>query len=146
YEIVRWKRLYAEIADVKEPFNRDNLWRMFAVWAVLRGYPIPDWNQLAGTPERKIKGRFDELSKIRAVRESVPDWLDELGVKELGEEVWTREIKEQNQLAKVVLRVNTLKTTPEKLLAELMDQNIESDFLDGRPDALVLRERANVFL
>jgi 16S rRNA (cytosine967-C5)-methyltransferase len=36
---------------------------MFAVWAVLRGYPIPDWRQLEGTPERKIKGRFDELSK-----------------------------------------------------------------------------------
>jgi 16S rRNA (cytosine967-C5)-methyltransferase len=41
YEVVRWKRLYAEIAEVKEPFDRDNLWRMFAVWAVLRGYPIP---------------------------------------------------------------------------------------------------------
>jgi 16S rRNA (cytosine967-C5)-methyltransferase len=34
------ERLYAEIAEVKEPFDRD-LWRMFAVWAVLRGYPIP---------------------------------------------------------------------------------------------------------
>jgi 16S rRNA (cytosine967-C5)-methyltransferase len=32
YEVVRW-RLYAEIAEVKEPFDRDNLWRMFAVWA-----------------------------------------------------------------------------------------------------------------
>jgi 16S rRNA (cytosine967-C5)-methyltransferase len=32
------ERLYAEIAEVKEPFDRDNLWRMFAVWAVLRGY------------------------------------------------------------------------------------------------------------
>jgi 16S rRNA (cytosine967-C5)-methyltransferase len=57
-----------EIAEVKEPFDRDNLWRMFAVWAVLRGYPIPDWRQLEGTPERKIKGRFDELSKVRALK------------------------------------------------------------------------------
>jgi 16S rRNA (cytosine967-C5)-methyltransferase len=30
YEVVRWKRLYAEIAEVK-PFDRDNLWRMFAM-------------------------------------------------------------------------------------------------------------------
>ena len=30
YEIVRWKRLYAEIADVKEPFDRNNLWRIFS--------------------------------------------------------------------------------------------------------------------
>jgi 16S rRNA (cytosine967-C5)-methyltransferase len=36
YEVVRWKRLYAESS--KGTFDRDNLWRMFAVWAVLRGY------------------------------------------------------------------------------------------------------------
>ena len=146
YEIVRWKRLYSEIAEVKEPFDRDNLWRIFAVWAVLRGYPIPDWRQLDGTPERKIKGRFDELSKIRTFKESIPDWMDEIGVKELGEKVWSKEITAQNQPAKVILRVNTLKTTKEKLKAILMDLNIETEYLKDQPDALVLKERANVFL
>ncbi len=146
YEIVRWKRLYAEIAEVKEPYNRENLWRMFSVWAVLRGYPIPDWKQLEGTPERKIKGRFDELSKIRTFKESIPDWMDELGVKELGEKVWAKEIAAQNQTAKVILRVNTLKTTKDKLRAILMDLNIETEYLKDQPDALVLKERANVFL
>lgn len=146
YEIVRWKRLYAEIAEVKEPFDRDNLWRMFSVWAVLRGYPIPDWRQLEGTPERKIKGRFDELSKIRTLKESIPDWMDELGVKELGEKVWTTEIAAQNQPAKVILRVNTLKTTRAALRAILMDLDIDTETLKNQPDALVLKERANVFL
>jgi 16S rRNA (cytosine967-C5)-methyltransferase len=146
YEIVRWKRLYSEIADVKEPFDRDDLWRVFAVWAVLRGFPIPDWRQLEGTPERKIKGRFDELSKNRVYRESIPDWMDELGVRELGEEKWSKEIAAQNQPAKVILRVNTLKTTREKLRAILMDLDIDTEFLSDQPDALVLKERANVFL
>ncbi|KIQ24948.1 MULTISPECIES: RsmB/NOP family class I SAM-dependent RNA methyltransferase [Flavobacterium] len=146
YEIVRWKRLYAEIAEVKEPFDRDNLWRMFAVWAVLRGYPIPDWKQLEGTPERKIKGRFDELSKVRAFKESIPDWMDELGVKELGEKVWSKEIAAQNQPAKVILRTNTLKGTKENLRNTLMDLNIETEYLKDQPEALVLKERANVFL
>jgi len=146
YEIVRWKRLYAEIAEVKEPFDRDNLWRMFAVWAVLRGYPIPDWRQLEGTPERKIKGRFDELSKVRALKESIPDWMDELGVKELGEKVWSTEITAQNQPAKVILRTNTLKGTKENLRNTLMDLNIETEYLKDQPEALVLKERANVFL
>ena len=146
YEIVRWKRLYSEIADVKEPFDREDIWRVFAVWAVLRGYPIPDWRQLEGTPERKIKGRFDELSKNRVYRESIPDWMDELGVKELGEEKWSKEIAAQNQPAKVILRVNTLKTTKEALRAILMDLDIETEFLKEQPDALVLKERANVFL
>jgi 16S rRNA (cytosine967-C5)-methyltransferase len=146
YEVVRWKRLYAEIADVKEPFDRDDLWRMFAVWAVLRGFQIPDWRQLEGTPERKIKGRFDELSKNRVYRESIPDWMDELGVKELGEKNWSKEIAAQNQPAKVILRVNTLKTTRENLRAILMDLDIDTDPLQNQPDALVLKERANVFI
>lgn len=43
YEIVCWKWLYVEIVEVKEFFDRDNLWRMFVVWAVFRGYLILDW-------------------------------------------------------------------------------------------------------
>ena len=146
YEMVRWKRLYSEIADVKEHYTRDNVWKMFAAWAVLRGIKLPDWRYFEETPERKIKGRFDELSKIRKYRESIPDWMDEVGVAELGEELWTKEIKAQNQQAKVVLRVNTLKTTKEKLRAILMDNDIDAEFDPNYPSALILKERANVFM
>jgi 16S rRNA (cytosine967-C5)-methyltransferase len=146
YEIVRWKRLYVEIAEVKEPFDRDKIWRIFAVWAVLRGYTLPDWKYFEETPVRRIKGKFDELTKTRKFKESIPDWMDELGVKELGEEIWTKELAAQNEQAKVILRVNKLKTTKEKLRALLMDLNIETEFHNDYPDALILTERANVFL
>jgi 16S rRNA (cytosine967-C5)-methyltransferase len=146
YEIVRWKRLYVEIAEVKEPFDRDNIWRIFAVWAVLRGYNLPDWKYFEETPVRRIKGRFDELTKTRKFKESIPDWMDELGVKELGEAIWSKELAAQNEQAKVILRVNKLKTTKEKLRAILMDLNIATEFHVEYPDALILTERANVFL
>ena len=146
YEIVRWKRLYVEIAEVKEPFDRDNIWRIFAVWAVLRGYTLPDWKYFEETPVRRIKGKFDELTKTRKFKESIPDWMDELGVKELGEEIWTKELAAQNEQAKVILRVNRLKTTKEKLRAILMDLDIVTEFNKEYPDALILTERANVFL
>jgi len=145
YDIVRWKRLYAEIAEVKEPFSRDDIWRMFAVWATLKGIKLPDWKYFEGTPTRKIKGRFDEFSKIRKIKQSIPDWLDELAVAELGETKWTKEIEALNQQAKVILRVNTLKTTKEKLKAELFDIDIETVEDKNYPDALILKERANVF-
>ncbi|MGK0252627.1 MAG: 16S rRNA (cytosine967-C5)-methyltransferase [Mariniflexile sp.] len=145
YDIVRWKRLYAEIAEVKEPFDRENLWRMFAVWATLKGIKLPDWTYFENTPTRKIKGRFDELSKIRKFKESIPDWLDELGEKELGSAIWTKEIEALNEQADVILRVNTLKTTKEKLQIELFDLDIECDFLPDYSNALKLKERANVF-
>lgn len=146
YDIVRWKRLYAEIAEVKAPYSRENLFRLFAVWATLRGIEIPsDWKQIEPVPTRRIKGKFDELSQIRKFRESVPDWLDELGVKELGEEVWEKEIHALNQQAPVILRTNILKTTKEKLQQELQKEGIETEFLKGYPDALQLKERTNVF-
>jgi len=145
YDIVRWKRLYAEIAEVKEPFDRDNLWRMFAVWATLKGIKLPDWKYFENTPSRKIKGRFDEFSKIRKFRESIPDWLDSLGEKELGNAIWTKEISALNEQAHVILRVNTLKTSKEKLQAELFDIDIETEFLKDYSNALKLKERANVF-
>lgn len=146
YDMVRWKRLYAEIAEVKSPFSRPNLFRMFAVWAVLRGIELPDWKQLEPVPARKIKGRFDELSKIRKYRESVPDWMDELGEKALGEKLWTKELAALNQQAEVVLRTNTLKTTKEKLRKALLDEGIVAEPIKGYPDALKLQERANVFI
>ena len=146
YEIVRWKRLYAEIAEVREPYDRDNVWRIFAVWAVLRGINLPDWKYFEDTPSRKIKGKFDELSRVRKFKESIPDWMDELGVKELGEEKWSKELAAQNQQAQVILRVNTLKTTKEKLRALLMDLDIETNPVKDYEDALVLKERANVFM
>ena len=145
YDIVRWKRLYAEIAEVKAPFDRDNLWRMFAVWATLKGISLPDWKYFEETPSRKIKGRFDELSKIRKFKESIPDWMDAIGEKELGNTVWTKEIEALNQQADVILRVNTLKTTKEQLQTELFDLNIETEFIPNYPSALKLKERANVF-
>ncbi|HLT34098.1 MAG TPA: RsmB/NOP family class I SAM-dependent RNA methyltransferase, partial [Aquaticitalea sp.] len=42
-------------------------------------------------------------------------------------------------------RVNTLKTTKEKLHSELFDLDIETEYLKDYPNALKLKERANVF-
>lgn len=146
YEMVRYKRLYTEIADVKEPFSRPDLFRMWAVWAVLKGITLPDWKQIEPTPERRIKGKFDELSKIRKYREAIPDWIDELCEKSLGEKLWTAEITKLNEPAEVILRTNTLKTTKETLRKALLDEGILSEPIKGYPLALRLPERANVFV
>lgn len=145
YEIVRWKRLYATIADVQEPLNRDDLWRIFAVWATLRGYPLPDWKPFEGTPTRRIKGRFETLRKERKYRESVPDWLDELAANSLGEKKWEKELEALNTFAPVVLRANALKILPKLLRNALLEDKITTQYLSKYPDALVLDERSNVF-
>lgn len=146
YDMVRWKRLYSEIGDIKAPYTRPKLFRMFAVWAVLKGIKIPDWKQIEPTPERRIKGRFDELSKIRKFRESVPDWLDIVGEKALGNTLWTKELAALNEQASVILRTNTLKTSKEKLQAALEDSGIVSTVIKGYVHALKLEQRTNVFI
>ncbi len=145
YDIVRWKRLYAEIAEVKEPFDRENLFRLFTVWATLNGIKLPDWPQFEGTPTRRIKGRFDSYKDIRKIRESIPDWLDEVGLAELGAQ-WEKELAALNQLADVVLRVNPLLTNKETLQRSLAEEGIETLSIKGLPHALRLKERGNVFI
>jgi 16S rRNA (cytosine967-C5)-methyltransferase len=144
YDIVRWKRLYSEIADVKAPYSRGDAFRLFAVWATLRGIEVPDWKQMEPIPSRRIKGRFDELSKIRKFRESVPDWLDEMGAKALGQ-YWDVELAALNQQAPVVLRANSLQTTTKDLRNTLAAQDVDTTIVPGHPDALQLVERQNVF-
>lgn len=146
YDIVRWKRLYAAIADINEPKGRENWYRILAVWATLRGYPLPDWPVFDNTPQRRIKGRFDEFSKNRILRESIPDWMDELCVKELGEELWEKEIAAQNQLAEVILRTNPLKAQINDVQKTLETDGITTQKLKGLPFALKLEQRANVFM
>ena len=146
YEIIRWKRLYSEIAEVKSPFKYKELWKIFAVWAVLKGIQLPGWPELNDTPNRRIKGKFDELIKIRKFRESIPDWLDKIGLDELGEKNWEKELNALNQKASVIIRTNTLNTTIDKLQAILSDEDIQTEKIKGYPEALKLIIRKNLFL
>lgn len=145
YEMVRWKRLYNEIAGTKNHYSRENIWKNFTVLAVLKGIQLPDWTQFEGVPVRRIKGKFDEAQKQRVIRESIPDWMDELCVEELGEPHWEKELKALNQQADVILRTNTLRIDKFSLQKLLSKENIETTVIEGYNDALKLVERANVF-
>ncbi len=146
YDIVRWKRLYNEIAVTKDHYSRENLWKMFAVWATLKGIELPDWKYFENTPVRRIKGRFDEQQDIRKIKESIPDWMDEMAVKEIGEKVWATEIASMNQKAEVILRVNTLKIDISTLQKFLKKEEVDTETVRDHPTALRLVERKNVFL
>lgn len=146
YDIVRWKRLYSKIADIKSPHNSNELWKFFSVWAVLRGIPIPNWKEFENIPKRKIKGKFDSLSKIRKFRESIPNWLDKIGSQELGEKKWEKELNELNKSNSVIIRTNTHKITKNQLKKVLTNEGIETNTIKDYPNALVLKKRCNLFV
>jgi 16S rRNA (cytosine967-C5)-methyltransferase len=144
YEIVRWKRLYNEIAETKDHYTRENLWKIFTVWAVLRGIKLPDWKYFENAPERRIKGKYDQVITVRKFKESIPDWMDELGAKELGKK-WDIEIAALNMQAPVVLRANTLRSTRVNVEKTLNDEGVETIVDEKYKSALILKERKNIF-
>lgn len=145
YEIIRWKRLYSQISETKSPYKYGELWKMFSVWAVLKGIQLPNWKEFENTPTRRIKGKFDSLVKIRKFRESIPDWLDKTGCDELGENRWTSELSALNKKANVIIRANSLKINVNDLRKELQKEDIQVEKINGFPQALKLRERKNLF-
>lgn len=141
YDIVRWHRLFKEISDA----NDDDFWRLLGVWCLWNNTEFPDWEEFAGLSRKKIEANYEKLKDVRKIRESIPDWLDELGEKELGSE-WDKELAALNEEAKVVLRVNTLKVSRKELQEQLEDlENIQTEAPNDFPDALILEQRQNIF-
>lgn len=140
YEIVRWWRLLLFVSQEERPAYSD----IFAIWQTLKGNELPAWTEFAHIQPQRIRHAYEEAKKIRKVRESIPDWLDEVGASELGEK-WDDELHALNQTAPVVLRVNTLKTNREALQKQLAEDGIETNPLPSLPSALALTEKKNVF-
>ncbi len=139
YDIVRWKRLYEFAAGSADP------WCLLGVWCISKNIDLPRWSEFSDLEPAHVVAQIAESKSNRALRESFPDWLDALLNSDLGSR-WESESAASNQEAKVVLRTNRLKTTPAEL-RKLLRQNdeIESELIQGRPDALELSRRQNVF-
>jgi 16S rRNA (cytosine967-C5)-methyltransferase len=140
YDIVRWYRMLQFISQS----GPTDYWRLFGAWCVVRDIPLPGWPPLADVDPREVRTRLEQSHSARAIRESIPDWLDEMGQEQLGDR-WEAELRAMNQEATVVLRTNTLKTSREELQKTLHEQGVASRALTGRDEALVLQERQNIF-
>ncbi len=143
YEIVRWWRLITEIGNITE-LDKDGLWKVFGTWWAYDGNELPEWDEFKTIRVPELKKRYEKLEKIRKVNESIPDWLDELGMAELPDR-WEKELHALNLPADVVLRANTIKTTRDQLFHTLHEEGIETRKDDDYPDALILLKRQNVF-
>lgn len=141
YDIVRWYRLFIELTGAEE----DDYWKLLAVWCLWNKVEFPDWEELKGVNRKKILENYEQLKANRKIRESIPDWLDELGIKELGTK-WEKELEALNEEAKVVLRVNTIKISRLELQKQLLElESISTETPGDFPDALLLEERQNIF-
>jgi len=149
YEMVRWWRLILHCDGVERVQEVGHLWRVFAVWQVIKPlrlaleteYNLPDWPEFAGITLDLILERYREGMEIRKIAQSIPDWLDELGERELGEN-WDEEISALNKEAPLVLRVNTLKTDLDTV-RQIFGPD-ETEVIPTVPTAIILKKRQNV--
>jgi 16S rRNA (cytosine967-C5)-methyltransferase len=139
YDIVRWRRLLAHVAGCQD----SDIWGLLFAELARRDIEPRMIAELENQDSQMIRERLNGTHLARPIRESIPDWLDELGERELGAH-WDAEIAALNGSAPVVLRANTLQITRDELQEALSAEGIETQTLDGLPDALQLQERRSL--
>ncbi|MBC7980810.1 MAG: RNA methyltransferase [Armatimonadetes bacterium] len=132
FETARWRRALSFLVDSEETQS------LIAAQWILMGYTLPEWCDYNGRPAHEILARQADLpDQPRAVRQSIPDWLDTLGHSELGDQ-WEAQLTALNQRPSVFLRVNTLLTNREDAIQWLAGNNVEATPVPDLPHALAL--------
>ncbi|MDA7797632.1 RsmB/NOP family class I SAM-dependent RNA methyltransferase [Flavobacteriaceae bacterium] len=139
-DCIRWKRTYEYLGNLSED-SRNYKWELLGVWLLTKGMSLPEWEELSNLKDLKISFPLDPNKTERKIRESIPDWLDELGTNNFDETIWGKEIQVLNTTAPLVLRCNTLKHDIETLQKSLKnDFKIETTQLKEVPEALILEK------
>lgn len=142
YGMVRWWRRDWYLLGENPSFQAGSLIRLWGVHQLMGKQDLPDWSELRGVilqPEKMA-----QLKNLRAVRESIPDWLDQEGESQMGRR-WDAILKSLNEPAPVDLRVNTLRATVVEVRSSLENDVIMTDVISDTDSGLTLRERKNVF-
>ncbi len=145
YEMVRWWRLLHFINESRvNNLHPSTLMRLLGILLRMKGIDLPEWSEFKGLSRSHIKFRYDEAQKIRKVKESIPDWLDQLGADELGEK-WESVLSSLNVTAPLTIRVNTLKTNYSQLAMALIPHGVKLHPIPDVPNATRVEERSNLF-
>jgi len=144
YEMVRWWRLLQTIAEQQHIDDDKAIWKLIGAWCIVNNIDLPQWQEFENINKQNVQQQYQQAQTLRKHKEAIPDWLDELACEQLGEAVWTNEIHCLNQEAKIVLRVNTLKTNQQVLQNSLREQEIETLIHPNYNDALILVKRQKI--
>src|ERR1043166_806975 len=88
YDIVRYIRLYQYCLDGNETFaigNQLHFERLIAVHFYLKDLPLPQSSEFS-IDAKAVDRHREQALHIGRINESIPDWLDETGREELGDQ------------------------------------------------------------
>jgi 16S rRNA (cytosine967-C5)-methyltransferase len=144
YDIVRNWRLLTTVAGIEPELSEKNLWTIFGTWLVMQDYDLPPSPQFRHLNPQAIERKLAKFNSVRKIRESIPDWLDELGERELGR-AWDKVIRSMNATPEVYVRVNKLKTSIQELIKIFEEEKIDAERVQWSPDALRLKRSGHLF-
>lgn len=144
YDLIRWWRLLWYIIDTEPTSDDEHLQTLLTAYLFSKKGDLTVLQRKRGLDAEKIFQRVKMAKTSRALRESLQDWLDVQGEKELGTR-WDTVIASLNTLPELIIRANTLKTSAQRLAGVLRKDGIIADPIMGHPDALIIKEKTNVF-
>jgi 16S rRNA (cytosine967-C5)-methyltransferase len=144
YDMVRNWRLLLSAANIEFDYTIIQFWKLFGTLTLLKGEDLGEYKSLNELPVDSISERLKKFKNVRKIRESYPDWIDNICAKELGKD-WDAIATALNKPSNMVIRANTLKTSREKLKDLLEHEGIETTEQELSPDALQLVFSRNVF-
>ncbi len=143
YESVRhYRRLCAALGS--EPKSVSDWTALIGVRLLGEGVELPDWDFFAKIDRARQPERAALCDASLACRESVPDWLDQLGSAELGD-AWAPTLAALNRPAQLIVRANTLKIGRSELIDRLTEAGHSVKPVGENGDAIEFAERPNLF-
>jgi 16S rRNA (cytosine967-C5)-methyltransferase len=143
YTTIRYYRLYCHAVDLPAISSDGHAWAVLGAYFIDKGFDLPPWAEWATIDTEAVRQRIAEGNTIRKVKESIPDWMDDRAVKELGAD-WDQELHALNQPAALCIRVNTLKATHDSVTEFLKSEGIEFITSSDAPDAIVISSKKNL--
>lgn len=144
YDLIRWWRPLWYIIDTEPSSEEKDLEKLLTIYLFSKKGDLTVVQKKRGLHLETILQRIKTTKTSRALRESLPDWLDRQGETELGSR-WETVIASLNTKPDLIIRVNSLKTTIKELSALLRKEGILAEPINGNPDALIIKEKTNVF-
>jgi len=139
YGVLRWERLLVFIA------GKESLARVIGTQWLRTGHDLPDWEEFEGLTYDFVHRQEKSAESNFAIKQSIPDWMDALGRKELGDE-WEKIVVSMNKPADLFLRVNALKSNREEVIKALASSEIVAENVSEElPYALRVKDRKDLF-
>lgn len=144
YDMVRYWRTLWYLLNKQPSFDKRDLFNLIQMYVYYKEKHLYDTEGKERIEDHEFEKILRRVQGNRVLRESIPDWLDELGTREFGDR-WDPLIKALNYRPHTIIRANTLKITRDRLKRLFENKKISVKTNQHSPDALNITSRINIF-